>query len=57
MNTEDKMFCIALAIFVTVFVLLLFVSKWISAANYYDCVYNIKSAGLTPTDIKAICEL
>ena len=55
----DKFDKIMLALALTFLICLLtgvFMRGFVTEARYYQCVYNIKSAGLTPTDLKAVCE-
>ena len=55
MSSDDK---IILALVGTVVMLIgvLFALDQLDAARYYDCIYTIKSAGLSPADLLVLCE-
>jgi len=59
MTDEDKRWLAVLGAVLGAFVVFLVIietSNAVKRTAYYQCVYNIKSVGITPTDIKAICE-
>ena len=55
MSSDDKITLVLVGMAVML-IGVLFAHGQLESARYYDCIYTIKSAGLSPADLLVLCE-